>query len=116
MLRTTGTLFAVLLVASLAFGADPTGTWKMTAEGPDGNTYKFDLMIKSDNGALTGTAANADGTIPLQDVAFKESELSFQLFYDPAGMITFKLKLDGNALKGTLTTQDGDTGTVTGAR
>jgi len=117
MLRAAGLFLAVASALALAFGADPAGTWKMTAEGPDGNTYKFDLVIKSDEGKLTGTAGNPDlGSIELQDVAFKDGQLTFQLFYEPAGIITFKLKMEGSTLNGTLVTQDGDTGSVTGTR
>jgi hypothetical protein len=117
MLRTAILFLVVAFSAAIAFGADPAGTWKMTADGPDGNTYKFDLVIKNDAGKFAGTAGTAElGTIPLQDVEFIESQLTFRLFYEPAGTITFKMKMDGDTLKGTFTTQEGDTGEVSGAR
>jgi len=52
----------------------------------------------------------------LKDVAFKDSELTFKLPYAEVGLIDFKLRLDGDSLKGTLATPQGDTGTVTGTR
>ncbi len=109
--------FTLIFFACLAYGADPAGTWKMTADAPDGNIYKFDLTIKNENGKLTGTAGNADlGTLKLDEVEFAGNQLSFKVMYEPVGPITFKLRLDGDTLKGTLVTPDGDSGTVAGNR
>jgi hypothetical protein len=117
MRKAAGLFLAVVCFAALALAEDPAGTWKMTADGPDGNIYKFDLVIKSDGGKLSGTAGNAElGSIPLKDVQFKEAQLTFQLFYAPAGDINFKMKMTGNNLKGTFTTQEGDTGDISGTR
>ena len=107
----------IALSASVAFGGDPSGSWKMTAEGPDGNTYHFNLVIKGESGKWTGSVGSGEvGTIDLQDVAFQDDRLTFKLNYAEVGVITFALQLEGDTLKGTFLTPDAETGTVSGTR
>lgn len=108
-------VFAACMISTVATAADFPGTWKMSAVAPDGNTYKFDLVVKEEAGKLTGRVVSEQGTIPLQAVAANGEELSFTMPYE-IGPIAFKLKQAGNALNGTLTIPDGATGTVTGSK
>lgn len=105
----------LLLLSAGAFAADLAGTWKMSAEGPDGNTYKFDLVIKQDAGKYAGTLVSERGTIPLLDVNVAGSDLAFKIEME-FGTISFKLKEDADSLKGQLSTADGATGPVNGKR
>ena len=106
-----------VLSATLAFGGEPAGKWKMTAEGPDGNTYHFDLTVKGEGGKWTGSVRSDEaGTIDLQEVAFRDNQLTFKLTYAEVGVIAFTLRLDGDTLKGTLITPDAESGTVSGTR
>jgi hypothetical protein len=117
MSKSLSLCLVLIFSIALAFGSVPTGKWKMTAEGPDGNTYKFELIIKDEGGKLTGSIGNTEaGTLELQDVAFKDDELTFKLDYQDIGLISFKLHLEGDSLKGTLVTPDGDSGAVSGTR
>jgi hypothetical protein len=103
--------------ATVALGGEPAGKWKMTAEGPDGNTYHFDLIIKGEGGQWTGSVSSDEaGTIDLQEVAFRDNQLTFKLAYAEVGVIAFNLRLDGDALKGTFITPDAETGAVSGTR
>lgn len=102
-------------LSAAAWAGGVTGKWKVTASAPDGNTYNVDLVVKEDGGKLTGALESERGTMPLQDVAFANDELTFKLEIG-SGPIPFKLKVDGDTLKGTLTAPDGATGAVTGKR
>lgn len=104
--------------ASLAFAysADIVGAWKMTADGPDGNTYKFNVVVKNSGSYAADLISDQIGTVALQDVAFKDDTLTFKFPYPGVGLIDFKLKLDADSLKGSLATPDGAAGPVTGTR
>ena len=106
-----------ILFATLALGGEPVGKWKMTAEGPDGNTHHFDLTIKGESGKWTGSVSSDEaGNIDLQEVAFRDGQLTFNLTYAEVGTIAFTLLLDGDTLKGTFITPDAESGTVSGTR
>jgi hypothetical protein len=114
LLRMTLAFGAIL---ATSFGAGINGNWKMSADAPDGNNYKFTLAVKGSGSEMSADLISADrGTVALKEVAFANETLSFKLPYGEIGMILFKLKLDGDTLKGTLATEGGDTGTVQGTR
>lgn len=106
---------AFLALGVSAWGANVTGKWKMTANTPDGNTHNVDLVVKEDSGKLAGELVSERGALPIQDVALNGDELTFKLILD-VGPIPFKLKVDGDTMKGTITTPDGASGTVTAKR
>ena len=108
-------VLAACMISSAATAADFPGKWKMSAEGPDGNTYKFDLVVKDESGKLSASVVSERGTVPVQDLAATGDELSFKMPYE-IGPIAFKLKQTGNSLKGMLTIPDGATGAVTGTK
>jgi len=109
------TSLAILTLAACAWAAPVTGKWKVTANAPDGNTYNVDLVVKDEGGKLTAVLESERGSMPLQEVALNNDELTFKLVMD-MGAIPFKLKVDGDTMKGTLTTPDGASGSVTGKR
>lgn len=104
-----------LSLASMAWAGGVAGKWKMTASAPDGNTYKVELVVKEDGGKLAATLESERGTMPLEEVALNGGELTFKLEFG-SGPIPFKLKVDGDTMKGTLTLPNGGTGSVTAAR
>jgi hypothetical protein len=108
-------VLAACVISSAVFGADFPGKWKMTAEGPDGNTYKFDLVVKDESGKLSANVVSERGTVAVQELTASGDELSFKMPYE-IGPIAFKLKQTGNAMKGMLTIPDGATGAVTGTK
>ncbi|WP_321478255.1 hypothetical protein [uncultured Paludibaculum sp.] len=115
MLKTIFTLTSLFVLSLNAFAAGVTGTWKMSAQAPDGNTHKFDLVLKESGGKYDGSLVGEQGTLPLQDVAVTNDDVAFKITMD-FGQIAFKLKQDGDAMKGNLTLPDGGTGPVTGTR
>ena len=67
-------------------------------------------------GQLSGSVTTEQfGTIVLQDVVYKDNELSFKMSLE-FGLLTFKLKVDGDTFKGAFTMADGANGDVTGKR
>lgn len=94
-----------------AFAADIAGKWNLTAKDPDGNDIKGQLVIKSEDGKLSGTIGGAQGTNPLKEVEFKDNVLTCKLMYGD-NEVTLKLTLDGDTLKGNWSTEDGNTGPV----
>ena len=111
-------LTAALCVAfsASAFAAGVAGKWKVVSIGPDGGTYNSELNLKDEGGKLSGAVlTDAFGTVQLQDVAYQGSELSFKLSLE-FGVLTFKLKVDGDSFKGQFSMGDGSTGDVTGKR
>ncbi|MBI4891978.1 MAG: hypothetical protein HY821_15235 [Acidobacteria bacterium] len=109
------TSLLTLVLAAAALGATPVGKWKVVASTPDGNSHNVDLIVKDEAGKLSASLESERGSMPLQDVAFANDELTFKLTLD-IGPIPFKLKIDGDTLKGTITIPDGSSGTVTGKR
>lgn len=104
-----------LSLAAAAWAGGVAGKWKMTANAPDGNTYNVDLVVKDDGGKLAGSLESERGSMPLQEVTLNNDELTFKLVMD-TGPIPFKLKVDGDTMKGSLTLPDGGTGSVTANR
>lgn len=98
-----------------AFAADVAGKWNLTAKDPDGNEIKAELVIKSEDGKLSGTIATPQGTSPLKDVEFKDNVLTCKLMYGDIP-VTLKMTLDGDTLTGNYTADDGNTGPVEATR
>lgn len=115
MFKTIFTLTSLFVLSLNAFAAGVTGTWKMSAQAPDGNTHKFDLVIKEASGKFDGALVSEQGSLPLQDLAVTAEDVAFKITMD-FGQIAFKLKQDGDAMKGNLVLPDGSTGPVTGNR
>ncbi|MBI5281231.1 MAG: hypothetical protein HY858_06060 [Candidatus Solibacter usitatus] len=114
-MKTLSSIVALLALTLPAFAGGVAGKWKMSANAPDGNTYKFDLVVKDDAGKLSASLNSERGSMPLKDVALNGDDFTFKLSLD-MGDLPFKLKLDGDALKGSVTTPDGATGAVSATR
>ena len=98
------------------FAAGVAGKWKVVSIGPDGGTYNSEMTIKDNAGKLTGSVTTEQfGTIALQDVEYQTNELSFKLSLE-FGLLTFKVKVDGDTFKGQFSMGDGAAGDVTGKR
>ena len=96
----------VLGVCGLAGAADkvdPVGTWKCEYEiGEQKRTST--LTIKKDGDKLAGTMSWPDQKeANLKDVKFKDGELTFsaeRILMDNKYTVEYKLKIDGDTLKG----------------
>ncbi|MBI5084587.1 MAG: hypothetical protein HZB13_08325 [Acidobacteria bacterium] len=114
-MKTFSSIVALLALSLPALAGGVAGKWKMSANAPDGNTYKFDLIVKDEAGKLSASLNSERGVMPLKDVALTGDDFTFKLSLD-MGDLPFKLKLDGDSLKGTVTTPDGASGTVSATR
>lgn len=83
--------------------ADPVGTWKCEYD-IGGQKRESTLKIKKDGDKLAGTMTWPDQKeAMLKDVKLKDGELSFSAvreFMDNKIPIDYKLKIDGDKLKG----------------
>jgi hypothetical protein len=83
--------------------ADPVGTWKCEYE-IGGQKRESTLIVKKDGDKLVGTMTWQDKMeSKLKDVKLKDSELTFSAEREVMDMkftITYKLKVDGDKLKG----------------
>ncbi len=105
------------LVALLAFfgvaalGADVNGTWKASAEGPNG-TIERTFVFKVDGTKLTGeTVSSFMGKSQIMDGKVNSEAVSFSItvkFQDNEVKVDYKGKVTGNEIH--LTSSFGDSG------
>ena len=105
------TFLAVMAVSLLnAFAGDVTGTWKATAEGPNG-TMERTFVFKVDGSTLTGeTTSSFFGTSTITDGKVEGDYLSFSItvkFQDNEMKLDYKGKVNGDEIKFTVVTADG---------
>jgi hypothetical protein len=105
---------ALLCGASL-FGADIAGKWSVTAVDPDGRQHKSELTVREVAGKLEGVVATADRNIPIREPKLEGDDFSFKMPWGDM-TLTIKVKVNGNKLAGTFTTDSGDSGPVTAER
>jgi hypothetical protein len=83
--------------------ADPTGTWKCETDVM-GQKRESTLTLKMDGGKLTGTVTWADKKeSKIENAKFKDGELTYSVvreLNDQQITITYKLKVEGDTLKG----------------
>lgn len=94
-------LLLVLVVCSV-FGADITGTWKGTAEGPAGPIERT-FIFKVDGNKLTGeTSSTMAGKSTIDDGKIDGDDISFNIKANVQGndvKATFKGKIAGGEIK-----------------
>jgi hypothetical protein len=75
----TGVLF--LLLATAAWAADVTGTWKGEVSSPDGNSFSLTYTFKQDGAKLTGTVLSPQGDdrLPLDNGKVEGDKISFSV-------------------------------------
>jgi hypothetical protein len=90
---------------------DPTGTWTWTAPGRDGQTQQRSATLKREGDKVTGTMSGRNGDRPIEEGKLKEGEVSFKVVRERDGRKMtqqFVGKIDGDAIKGTMTINRGD--------
>ena len=83
--------------------ADPTGTWKWSFTGQNGQTRETTLKLKLDGDKLTGTISGRGGETAIAEAKVKGDEISFQVTREFQGnKMTQKYngKLSGDTIKG----------------
>lgn len=92
---------------------NPTGTWKWTTEGKDGQKRETVLKLKADGGKLTGTVSGfgkgkedaiEEGTVKGNEVRFNVT----RMFKDNKVTTKYTAKVTGDVMKGTAETTFGE--------
>ena len=111
MQRTSITQLAVCLIFASSFLAraaddkkvDPSGTWKWSATGQNGQTRETTLKLKLDGEKLTGTISGRGGETAIAEAKLKGEEISFEVTREFNGnKVTTKYngKISGDSIKG----------------
>lgn len=92
--------------------ADPTGTWKWSFAGQNGQTRETTLKLKLDSGKLTGTISGRGGETAIEDAKLTGEDISFKVTRETNNgdkmTIKYAGKLSGDSIKGkTETERDG---------
>jgi len=114
VMRFLPTLFLAALAVP-AFANQVVGTWAVSATDPEGQVHKSEMTIEQDGTALKGVVKAGQQTITMQNVQLVGEELSFKLPWDYM-VLTLKMRLSGDEMKGTFATPEGDGGPVTARR
>jgi hypothetical protein len=103
-------LFVLLMFTLTASAADVTGTWKATAEGPNG-TMERTFVLKVEGSRLTGeTTSSIFGKSVINDGKVDGDNLSFTItvkFQDNEMKLNYKGRVSGNEIKFTVETPNG---------
>ncbi len=98
----------LLLLAAFAlsaFAADVTGTWKATAEGPNGSMERT-FVFKQDGAKLTGeTTSTMLGKSAIENGKVEGDTISFTItakFQDQEMKLDYKGKVSGNEIRMTV--------------
>jgi hypothetical protein len=116
-LRIITTAFAaVCLTTVLAFAGDPTGTWKWSFEGRNGQTREVTLKLELKDGQLSGSVSGFRGDTPISNASFKDDQIAFSVVREFNGNkfeTKYTGKLAGDTITGSTvsTGRDGETNT-----
>jgi hypothetical protein len=106
-------LFLLTVLTLSALAADISGTWKGTAEGPNGNIERT-FVFKVDGNKFTGETTSAMmGKSTITDGKLDGDNLSFSItakFQDNEVKLSYKGKVSGNEIHLTSEMAGGDGG------
>ena len=107
-------VLAIVGVARAEDKADPTGTWKYTAE-VNGQSIDVTIKLKLAGGKLTGTVSVRDMEIKIEKGKYKDGQVSFTVQREVNGnkfAIRYRGKINGDTFKGKRELErDGETNT-----
>lgn len=99
------TLIGILILAAAAFGADVTGNWKATAEGPNGPMERT-FAFKQEGTKVTGeTVSSFLGKSAITDGKLEGDVLTFTItvkFQDNEMKLNYKGKVGANEIRFTV--------------
>jgi hypothetical protein len=105
----------VLGLVSVVSAADPTGTWKFTAEGPRGHAAESTLVLNYANNQLSGTIDNRAGKAEITAGSFANDTVAFNVHREFGRRLRkqkidvhYQGKLEGNTIIGTIETTGRD--------
>jgi hypothetical protein len=118
MQRNTVVRLTASLILALGFVAhaddrkvDPTGTWKWSYTGQNGQSRETTAKLKLDGDKLTGSVAGRGGDTDISDATLKGDEVAFTVVREFNGnKMTQKYhgKISGDTIKGKVERQRGD--------
>lgn len=76
---------------------DYTGSWSYSITGPDGVTYKGEIVLTTESGAYKGEIRSDGSSIPLKDLEIAGDEISFYIMMQ-GFQIDFNGTFEGNTL------------------
>lgn len=103
--------FTFLALAVSAWAGDPNGTWKFTAQGPNGRSVDSTLTLKWADNQLTGTIDNRAGKAEIKDAKFANDQISFTIVRKIRRhtlTVNYAGQLEGDTIKGTIQTKNKD--------
>jgi hypothetical protein len=103
---------AACVLAAVALASDPTGTWKWTVTGPNGEIATTAKLVAKD-GQITGTYSNSYGDGSISSGTVKDSDVAFRVERDFNGskfVLQYQGKQDGDTIKGTIQISGGEGG------
>lgn len=120
MRKMTSYVLPVLVLASLAGFAsgqdvDLSGIWDGQAVTPDGTEVPLTLTLKKAEAGYAGTVGAMGQDFSLEKAKFENGTLTFDFLFSPGGesfRVTMELKLDGEKLAGTWSSDQGDSGSA----
>ncbi|HUL54927.1 MAG TPA: hypothetical protein VLT83_16105 [Opitutaceae bacterium] len=101
----TAALAAVLLTSALALAGDPTGSWKWSFPGRDGQSREITLKLELKDGQLTGSVSGFRGETPISNASCKDDQIVFSVVREFQGNkfeTKYTGKLEGDTIKGTI--------------
>lgn len=102
---------AVVITSLTAWAGDPSGSWKFTAEGPNGRTVDSTLALKWENNRLTGRIDNRAGQVEISAASFAGEQVTFTVVRKIRRKeltIQYAGKLEGDTIIGTIQTMGRD--------
>lgn len=99
------------MAAATALAADPSGTWKWTAETPQGRSAESTLNLTLANNHLSGTIENRLGKVDIRDAQFTDDHISFTVvrkFRQREFKTAYIGKLEGDTITGKIETKGRD--------
>lgn len=91
---------------------DPSGTWKWSFTGQNGQTRETTLNLKLDGEKLTGMISGRGGETAIEEAKLKGDDISFQVTRENNGtkmIIKYNGKVSGDTIKGkSETLRDGE--------
>ena len=95
--------FAACFLALAAFAGDPTGVWKWSTPGRDGQSFDSTLKLDLKDGKLTGTLTGRMGETPISAATFQDDAVAFSVEREFNGnkfTVKYTGKLEGDTIKG----------------
>lgn len=91
---------------------NPTGTWKWSFTGQNGQSRETTLKLKLDGDKLTGSVSGRNGDTAIDDAKMKGDEITFAVTREFNGnkfTAKYNGKLSGDTIKGKIETErDGE--------